>query len=353
MNTRFPRPTVLTCGLLWLVIFTNLHAAHAADTARIYAVQSRLATPNFQLFLHLQADTAVASTGPLFGPAGGVYGADFLGDTLYALELANVTFVDYLATIPHEGPLRGQGARVSDQPIGFANVEALAVAEGVIYGASLDFPGHQTTLIKIHRTSGAGTAIGNSSRNVMLTGLAYDPVSKLMYGAAIRFGGAEPTAVKEPTLFIVNPATGATTPVGPLGVRLESLSWDPALGLVGAYEKLYRVNPETGAATLLGNTDFTDGKPGSGNGLYALAIYVPPLATPPRLTDISVIDGNVTLVWDATPSQAYRVESRLDLASGAWAEISPAIVASGGSASFTHLGGGNNVRRFYRVKTAP
>lgn len=327
--------------------------AHTGNASPLYAIQNRVSTPNFQLFLNLKPDATVAATGPLFGPAGGVYGADFLGDTLYAVELANVTSVDYLVTIPHEGALRGQGARVGSNPVGFPDIEGLAVAGGVIYGASVDFAAHKTTLIRIDPATGIGTVIGDSTRDVILTGLAYDPVAGVMYGAAVPFGGSTPTAVKVPTLFTVNRETGATTPVGPLGVRLESLSWDADLGLVGAFDKLYRVNAQTGAATLLGDTDFTDGKAGSLNGIYALAIYVPPLATPPKLTDISVIDGNVTLVWDATPSQAYRVESRLDLASGAWAEISPSIVASGGSASYTHIGGGNNVRRFYRVKTAP
>jgi hypothetical protein len=72
-----------------------------------------------------------------------------------------------------------------------------------------------------------------------------------------------------------------------------------------------------------------------------------------RITAISVDDGNVTLTWEASAGQKYRVESRASLVEGAWAEISPDVIAGGASASYTHGGGGGSDATFYRVKTVP
>lgn len=247
----------------------------AVSPPSIFAVQSRLSTPNFQLFLGIEESGSVPVSGPLFGPAGGVYGADFLGETLYGAELENGGADEYLVTIPHEGATIGQGSRVSDDPIGFANVEALAVAEGTIFATSLDFAGHKTRLLTVNAFTGVGGLVGEGFRNVMLVGLAWDARAGILYGAATPFGGMEPDAVDVATLYRVDRFTGATTAIGPFGANIQSLTWHPTLGLLGAYEKLYRIDTSTGAATQLGSADFTDGHPGSFNGIYAMGAPIP------------------------------------------------------------------------------
>jgi hypothetical protein len=149
--------------------------ARGADT--IFTVQNRSSTPNFQLFLNLGTDGSIAMSGTLF-TLHGIYGMAFLNDTLYAVELENGTGDDYLATIPHEDRF-GEGSRVAGgaNPVGFSNVEGLAVADGIIYATSLDFVGHKTSLLTIDPVTGIGTLVGTGTFDVLIVGLAYDPVS--------------------------------------------------------------------------------------------------------------------------------------------------------------------------------
>jgi len=254
---------------------SNAASPRAAGVPTLFAVQSRLSTPNFQLFLGIDDAGAVAATGPLYGPAGGVYGADFLGTTFFAVELDNGGVQEFLVTVPHEGGLVGQGTRVSATPIGFPNVEGLAVVEGTLLAVSLDFAGHETRLLAVNPATGVGTLVGTGTRNVMLVGLAWDARAGVLYGAGIPFGGQEVNAVDEPTLFRVDPSNGATSVVGPLGATIQTLTWDTDLGLLGAYEQLYTINKTTGEASLLGSTDFSDGKPGTFNGIYAMGAPIP------------------------------------------------------------------------------
>lgn len=242
----------------------------------IFAVQSRLSTPNFQLFLELNDDSSVMSTGPLFSPAGGVYGMTFLDDAVFGIELENGTFTDYLVTIPHEGPLAGQGSRVSTNPVGFPSVESLANVNSQLFATSLDFPGHMTTLITVDATTGIGTAVGSGARDVMIVGLAYDPSTDTLFGAGTPFG----SLVDDPNLYTFDLASGNTTLVGNMGQGIQSLTWHEELGLIGGFDGLYQIDPSTGTASSIGTGDFTDGKPDSLNGLYSLASPSPDI-TPP------------------------------------------------------------------------
>lgn len=242
----------------------------------IFAVQSRLSTPNFQLVLELNDDSTVTSSGPLFSPAGGVYGMTFLDDTVFGIELENGTLADYLVTIPHEGPLAGQGSRVSTNPIGFPSVESLANVNGQLFATSLDFPGHMTTLITVDATNGIGMAVGSGARDVMIVGLAYDPSTDTLFGAGTPFG----TLVDDPNLYTLDLANGNTTLIGNMGQAIQSLTWHEELGLIGAFDRLYKINPSTGEASVIGTSDFTDGKPDSFNGLYSLASPTPNITAP-------------------------------------------------------------------------
>ena len=251
----------------------GIMGADVENGPTIYSVQLRPSTPNFQLFLNLNDNsTIVTPNAPLYQLTGGIYAGAFLKGVFYGIELENNTFVDYLVTIPHEG--NALGVRVNPgTPVGFPNVEGLAAVDGKLIGASVNFSGHQTTLIEINPETGAGTAIGNSSTDVMLVGLTYDPVGKVLYGAGIPFA-----TVNGHNLFTIDPLSGATTLIGPLGTEIQGLAWNHTLGLIGTFDHLYTINAQTGAATQVGTTDFTDGKgkgPGIFNGLYAAAALVP------------------------------------------------------------------------------
>jgi hypothetical protein len=250
----------------------------------MFAAQSRSSTPDYQQFLNLADDSTVANVGPLFSLAG-VYGLTSLNDTIYAAEYESSS-ASYLATVPHDMSLFGQGARVSASPIGFPDVESLAAGDGVLYGTSLDYSAHRSTLITINPTTGIGSAIGVGAFDVLLVGLAFDPMADVLYGAGIPFGA---TGVDTPNLYTVNRSTGGTTLVGDLGVGLQSLAWDAELGLIGAFDKLYQINTTTGAASQIGSTDFTNGLPGTFNGIYGLAAIVTETPVPGDYNG----DGNV------------------------------------------------------------
>lgn len=105
------------------IAFFVVSAATAAED--IYAVQSRISTPNFQLFLQIDDNSTVGVSGSLFGPEGGVYAATFMNDVFCGVELSNGTPIDYLVTIPHTGALVAQGSRLTGTPIGFPTIEGL------------------------------------------------------------------------------------------------------------------------------------------------------------------------------------------------------------------------------------
>lgn len=322
--------------------------ANAVDTNRVFAVQNRASTPNFQLFLNLQMDGSSATSGPLYGPAGGIYGLAFVGETLYATELDN-GFVDwYLATIPHEGFSIGQGARVSASPVGFANVEGLAAVDGVLYGTSLDYTGHVTSLITINASTGLGSLVGTMATDIMIVGLAYDPLSEVLYGAGIPFA-----TVGQANLYVINPVTAQATLVGPLGTPIQGLAWDVGLGLVGAFENYNSINTLTGGAAQIGTADFTDGMPGSFNGIYGLGAYVPPGLGPITLSLLAVTNGDVALSWSSVSGISYQVESRGSATTGSWTNTSGVLPASGTNSTYLHMGGGVYEQMLYRVKQLP
>ncbi len=285
-------------GLLAGVMFVGgAHAGGAAPTNDIYAAQVRASTPAYQLFIGLNDDGTVAHSDPAYGPGfgavGGIYSADFMGDTLYATELDNGNLTDYyLVSIETEGLTRGTATRVSGNAIGAPAVEGLAVIGDAIYVSSLGFSQHRTVLATVDATTGVSTAIGQASRNVMIVALAYDPLTQTLYGAGIPFGSGEGAdAVNDNNLYIIDPATGAETLVGDLGTTIQGMTWDDELGLVGAFENLYTIDATTGAATMLGQGDFTDGNPGTFNGIYAIGAKIPDDLEPTCVCGDPVGDG--------------------------------------------------------------
>ena len=314
----------------------------AETDGTIYAVQARLSTPAFQLFLNLQQDSnVVVADLPLYQAEGGVYGMAWLEDELYGIELENGTAEDYLVKIPHTNlPLR---TRVSGRPIGFPNIEGLTPLGGKLYGTSLSFGDHRTTLIEIDPITGIGKEIGTGSFDVMIVGLAYDPNAKKLYGASIPFAGLDGN-----NLFEIDPNTGATTLIGAIGAPIQGLAFDCDLGLIGAFDKLYQIDSLTGTSKALGDTDFTDGK-GTGeglfNGLYGLAAIPPTIdnSQPPvESTSFEITEirrdsaGTVSLTWNTNAGSVYHIESSSNLSD--WQQQGISITAEQATTSTTLSG---------------
>jgi hypothetical protein len=98
------------------------------------------------------------------------------------------------------------------------------------------------TLYTIDHTTGAMTTIGGGGEG--LIGLAYDPVSKKMYGANYSH------------LYEIDITTGAQTLIGPFGVSgMIGIAFDGNGTLYGESvntDSLYSINLSTGTATLIG-----------------------------------------------------------------------------------------------------
>jgi hypothetical protein len=102
--------------------------------------------------------------------------------------------------------------------------------------------------------------------NYAMTGLAFDPVSGMLYGSTAS-GSSNPSTRN--LLVTINPASGRVTVKGPYnlsgaaaGGSMADISFDPTTGVLygistngGAH--LYSINTTTGAATLVGNSGFT------------------------------------------------------------------------------------------------
>ena len=304
----------------------------------VFAIQSRLSTPNFQLFIDFGEQATVTNpNSPLFTVEGGVYGMTFLEDTLYGVELENGSFVDYLFTVPHEG--NAIGTRVGSDPIGFPAVEALATIDGLLYGSSVDFEAHRSTLIVIDPGTGVGTAVGEGTFDVIVVGLAYDRRHGVLYGAAIPFAGLDGN-----NLVRIDPNTGATTIIGDMQAPIQSLAWTPN-GLFGAFDRLYQIDTGTGTATPVGEEEFTDGKGvGAGlfNGIYSLAAFPvelpdePAVASPFMITSIErTAAERLTLRWESDPSSRYDIHGSASLMQDDWQVLAADIDGEGDETSLT------------------
>ncbi len=143
-------------------------------------------------------------------------------------------------------------------------------------------------LYTINTTTGALTTIGNTNQS--LTGLAYDPVTAIMYGA------------NATSLYTVNLTTGATTLVGSFGLTgtMIALAYKVNGGVlygINLDDNLYVINKATGAATLVGplgiNINYAqDAEFDNNNGILYLAGYT----TTGGLYTVNTTTGTATLV---------------------------------------------------------
>ena len=181
--------------------------------------------------------TGVTSLGGLAGAADGTLYA-YTASSLYTLNPATggASFVGPLGLSAPEGGL-------SVQP-----------ATGTLFGVR-SVQGADA-LLTINTATGAATivgALGDAGRDT--SGLAFRPGDGALFGAAFRGGLAD-------DLVRIDTATGAASTIGPLGTNVAGLD-DPTVGglefdaLSGVLyysdgDRLYTVNPQTGAAAVLG-----------------------------------------------------------------------------------------------------
>jgi hypothetical protein len=126
-----------------------------------------------------------------------------------------------------------------------------ADAASILYGAN-GSGGALSTLFIIDPTTGSvSSTVG--AIGFAVTGLAFDPITGILYGSTARAAGA-------PALITIDTATGAGTLVGLVGVASEALAdiaFSPGGTLYGWLEPgnddLATVNTATGQATVVGN----------------------------------------------------------------------------------------------------
>lgn len=140
------------------------------------------------------------------------------------------------------------------------SLEGMEVVAGTWYAATFDTV--NLMFATFDPATGVVTDIGPTGLAVPLPGLAWNGTT--MYGIS----GRNPSS-----LYTINLTTGAATLVGPTGIQAGSLEFGPdgflyaggtGNGLIsppnpGFRGNIYRINPSTGAATLVGPTGFDDG----------------------------------------------------------------------------------------------
>jgi hypothetical protein len=242
----------------------------------------------------------------------------------------------------------GQATRVG--AMGFVDVEGLALSpDGVLYGvadAGTGLPGSAVTdlLIRIDPATGAASAVGPLGLMGQGTGSFFD----LDYGLAFTCDGrlwmSSDTTSR---LWQVDRFTGATQYIGDLGARISGLAGRgrELLGVsVAGGENLYRIDPENAQATFLGtlampNPLYDAGLDFDATGrLWATLDYLaPPQGIPPLRNDIARLD----------PATGQRLETRT--VTGAGTDINTvqmeglaiAPVAACGNGNGGNNGGGN------------
>ena len=158
------------------------------------------------------------------GPGGTLLGSTFAEivriqkDGSGVTDLTGIEGAEALAWNPVDGLLYGcwnaefysmnaaTGVRIATLPIAPADVEGLAAdaSRNVIYGI-----GDSTNLYKYDVAAGAWSIVGNTGINWNQGGLAFDPGARVLF--VIGLGGAG-------NLYRINPDTAAATLVGPLGI---------------------------------------------------------------------------------------------------------------------------------------
>lgn len=230
------------------------------------------------------------------------YGEDALGN-LYRIDLS-----------AHAATSLGGAGYYGSQPI--VDITGLSAWDGSMFAVSDGIK----ALLKIDATTGSASIVGGLG----LSGGGSGQYDSYDFGMAADCNGTFwLSSAVTGQLWRVNPATGATTLVGALGHGITGLvaRGTTLFGAAGRGDNsFYRIDTATGAATRIGG--FGSGVPAwvdsvamsfddSGT-LWAVLNYIPPApgsSTVPDWSDLATIDpvtGHVTIVGPITGPPALR-----------------------------------------------
>ncbi len=269
-----------------------------APAQTLFAVNTVLGTPNVQSLHSIDPLTAVAT---LIGPTVNIVGGLTSDPTgkLYADQNSDLYTVDKVTGMATLQFNFGAGG-IDEGDIAYDSTT------NQIYG--IDFA--DSDLVRIDPIAMTGTNLGPVIVNGVTAnnGIDWDGLSyrgSTLYGYVGGRGGN--TGLAE-HLYTIDTTTRVVTDVGPLGVPVGAaggLAYDPNLDVFYLMTRLsgnlYRVNPNTGAATLIGNT---------GLGTVVALNYTlsgalpPPVVVPPPTAPVFTAsndtlfgdDGNDTLI---------------------------------------------------------
>lgn len=176
-------------------------------------------------------------------------GIEAVGETMFGVEHTGAAGAPvFLVAIPREDC--AIGVRISSDPIGLPNLESLASCDDdTLLSASFVFASHVGHLVHVSPITGIGFTVGEELPfDVRITGLACDPSDGLLWAVTSGFGG------REPELWRIHPETAAATLVGALGLPANSVEGLALLDgrLLAAGTQLHEINPSTGLATAIG-----------------------------------------------------------------------------------------------------
>lgn len=149
-------------------------------------------------------------------------------------------------------PESGSSDSLGDTALPSLNGLAFDVNTGTLYGVDVA----TNSLVAINESTGQLTKVGSTGVNFPnAVGLAYDPVDNVLYATS---NGAAAN------LYTIDTLNGVASQVGPLGVNMPGLAFQPAssilYGVSGQTDSLYSIDASTGETTLIGelgiNTSF-------------------------------------------------------------------------------------------------
>jgi hypothetical protein len=256
------------------------------------------------------------------------YGEAF--DTLYRFGLASHTATEI-----------GSAGRYGGQPV--ANLSGLTLtSDGTAYAVS----GGLKALVRIDLASGDSTVVGSLALSGQGTG-QFDALDLGMAADCEDVLWLSSGTLRE--LWRVDPETGATTLVGPTGHPISGLVANGNLlyGTGGESDRtFYRIDKSTGAATAIGG--FGAEVPAALNSvamsfddagtLWAVLNYVPPTTgnTVPDWSDLATIDPATGVISVVGPIEGP--ESLRQLGMKGFAIGPPRCVAGGGAAFSAPVG---------------
>jgi hypothetical protein len=256
--------------------------------------------------------------------------------------LSGATFVQGV-----DGTFVGQRFDISSGvPIGGSvfdggSFQGLEYVGNTLYGTFVTYSGGPSTLSLLDPASGATAPIGLTGRGP-ISGLAWDAGSGTLYGidGGGRYGPGN--------LLTLDLTTGAATAVGPTGITAGSLEFGPDGNLYAGGDaidggRLYRIDRLTGAATRVGPTGFF--------GVTGLTLGPGGPGATGLLSGIPTAGGSFTITLNVTDANGchggitYKLDISCPLVTLSPASLPPGLVmelygqsvtASGGSPPYAY-----------------